>query len=145
MGDQQDFIIRTEDVRPEEILGLFVPIQRDQELVDKLKSTSPTIVEGSRGTGKSLLLRVCEQEQFSEFEGGRVLPIYLSFARSSLLTTKDTLQFQYWMLATLCSRIIRVLAQNGLEAQPTEAIKLLTGGHTDKPGEKSNSRSAEAG
>ncbi|WP_159008286.1 hypothetical protein [Bradyrhizobium sp. S69] len=136
MTDQQEFIIRTEDVRPEEILGLFVPIQRDRELVDKLKSTAPTIIEGSRGTGKSLLLRVCEQEQFSEFESGRVLPIYLSFARSSLLTTKDGQQFQHWMLASLCSRIVRVLAQSGLEARPTEAMNLLTGGHIDKPGEK---------
>jgi transcriptional regulator of aromatic amino acid metabolism len=56
----QDFIIRTEDIKPEAILDLFVPIQRDRELVQKLKSTSPIIIEGSRGTGKSLLLRVCD-------------------------------------------------------------------------------------
>jgi hypothetical protein len=137
MSDPQEFIIRTEDVRPEEILDLFVPIQRDRELVDKLKSTSPVIIEGSRGTGKSLVLRVCEQEQLMEFESNRVLPVYVSFSRSSLLSTSDRQQFQHWMLASLCSKITRVLARNGLEGKPTEAIRVLTGGETNKPSAKS--------
>jgi hypothetical protein len=132
----QDFIIRTEDVRPESILELFVPIQKDRELVDKLKSTSPIIIEGSRGTGKSLLLRVCEQEQLKEFQDTQVLPVYLSFSRSSLLNTGDLTQFQHWMLALLCSRILRVVAQNGLAAQPTEAVRLLSGGEVEKAGAK---------
>ena len=128
MASSQDFIIRTEDVRPDAILDLFVPIQRDRELVDKLKSTSPLIIEGSRGTGKSLLLRVCEQEQLQAFSSDRVLPIYLSFARSSLLNTEDQQQFQHWMLASLCSRILRTIAQVGLVASPTAAVRTLTGG-----------------
>ena len=80
MAAPQDFIIRTEDVRPDAILDLFVPIQRDRDLVEKLKSTSPLIIEGSRGTGKSLLLRVAEQELLKAFEVDRVLPVNLSFA-----------------------------------------------------------------
>jgi phage baseplate assembly protein W len=132
----QDFIIRTEDIKPEAILDLFVPIQRDRELVQKLKSTSPIIIEGSRGTGKSLLLRVCEQEQLQTLAVDRVLPVYVSFARSSLLNTNDPQQFQHWMLASLCSRIIRAIAQAGLAASPTEAVRALSGGSLEKPGEK---------
>lgn len=124
----QDFIIRTEDVRPEDILDLFVPVQRDRDLVEKLKSTSPLIIEGSRGTGKSLLLRVCEQEQLQTFGKDRVLPIYLSFARSSLIDTSDRQQFQHWMLASLCSRVLRTIAQAGLIASPTMAVEALSGG-----------------
>jgi Cdc6-like AAA superfamily ATPase len=137
MAAPQDFIIRTEDVRPDAILDLFVPIQRDRDLVEKLKSTSPLIIEGSRGTGKSLLLRVAEQELLKAFEVDRVLPVYLSFARSSLLNTGDPQQFQHWMLASLCSRIIRTIAQIGLVASPTSAVQTLTGGFVGKPGEKS--------
>jgi len=137
MAAPQDFIIRTEDVRPDAILDLFVPIQRDRDLVEKLKSTSPLIIEGSRGTGKSLLLRVAEQELLKAFEVDRVLPVYLSFARSSLLNTGDPQQFQHWMLASLCSRIIRTIAQIGLVASPTSAVQTLTGGSVGKPGEKS--------
>jgi hypothetical protein len=136
MSEPQDFIIRTEDVRPDAILDLFVPIQRDRDLVEKLKSTSPLIIEGSRGTGKSLLLRVCEQEQLKTFTSERILPVYLSFARSSLLNTNDPQQFQHWMLASLCSRIIRTMAQAGLAATPTSAVQALTGGSVDKLGEK---------
>ena len=133
MTAPQDFIIRTEDVRPDSILGLFVPIQRDRDLVERLKSTSPLIIEGSRGTGKSLLLRVCEQEQLQTFSQDHVLPIYVSFARSSLLNTKDPLQFQHWMIACLCSRILRTVAQAGLLVSPTEAVRTLTGGAEKTP------------
>lgn len=136
MTAPQDFIIRTEDVRPDSILGLFVPIQRDRDLVERLKSTTPLIIEGSRGTGKSLLLRVCEQEQLQAFDRDRVVPIYLSFARSSLLNTKDPLQFQHWMLACLCSRILRAVAQSGLFVSPTEAVRTLTGGADETSGGK---------
>ncbi len=134
MTTPQDFIIRTEDIRPEEILDLFVPIQRDREIVDKLKSTTPIILEGSRGTGKSLLLRVCEQEQFKEFGQAKVLPVYVSFVRSSLLNTSDPRQFQHWMLARLCSRITRVLGERGFNTKDVAAIRVLIGGEPEKPG-----------
>jgi hypothetical protein len=133
----QDFIIRTEDVSPEEILDLFVPIQRDRDLIEKLKSTSPLIIEGSRGTGKSLLLRVCEQEQLQKFGNDRILPVYLSFARSSLIDTSDKQQFQHWMLASLCSRILRTITQAGLIASPTSAVQALSGGAIAKVGDRS--------
>lgn len=133
MSTQQEFIIRTEDLRPEAVLELFVPIQRDRELVEKLKSTSPLIIEGARGTGKSLLLRVCEQEQLREFANKKVLPVYVSFSRSSLLNTTDPLQFQHWMLASLCSRILRAVSQAGLIAAPTNAVTVLSGGQIGKP------------
>jgi hypothetical protein len=136
MTGTQEFIIRTEDVRPDEVLGLFVPIQRDRELIDKLKSASPLIIEGSRGTGKSLLFRVCEQEQLQEFSASRILPVYLSFARSSLINTTDPRQFQHWMLASLASRIARSISQSGLSTAPTAAIRILSGGDSDKPGAK---------
>ncbi|MFZ5711868.1 MAG: hypothetical protein ACOY3N_03390 [Bradyrhizobium sp.] len=136
MGSPQDFIIRTEDVKVEDVLDLFVPIQRDRELVDKLKSTSPIVIEGSRGTGKSLLLRVCEQEQLAEFSNVRTLPIYVSFSRSSLINTGDPQQFLHWMLASLSSRILRAISQVGLSASPTEAIKALSGGQIEKIGAK---------
>jgi ABC-type phosphate/phosphonate transport system ATPase subunit len=136
MADPQEFIIRTEDVKVEDVLDLFVPIQRDRELIDKLKSTSPIIIEGSRGTGKSLLLRVCEQEQIRELGASRVLPIYVSFSRSSLINTDDPNQFQHWMLSSLCSRILRAISQVGLSASPTAAVKMLSGGTIEKPGSK---------
>lgn len=128
MNDSKNFVIRTEDLRPEEILTLFVPTEKDLQLVLALRSSSPLIVEGSRGTGKSFLLRVSEQHSLADFGTTRVLPVYVSFVKSSLLSSSNQQQFQHWMLARLCSRILRTLYQMGLLARPVEAVKTLAGG-----------------
>jgi hypothetical protein len=135
MNDSKSFVIRTEDIRPEEILDLFVPTERDLQLIAALKSASPVILEGSRGTGKSFLLRVCEQEQFAEFGESRVVPVYVSFVKSSLLSAKNEQQFQHWMLARLASRVLRTLYQIGLLAKPTQAAAVLAGGEISVAGE----------
>jgi hypothetical protein len=136
MNDSKSFVIRTEDLRPEEILKLFVPTERDLQLLASLKSPSPLILEGSRGTGKSFLLRVCEQQQNGEFASTRVLPVYVSFVKSSLLSAKNDQQFQHWMLARLSSRVLRTLYQEGLLAKPTASVTLLAGGTVGLAGEQ---------
>ena len=135
MNDSKNFIFRTEDIRPEEILGLFAPTERDLQLVAALKSPSPVILEGSRGTGKSFLLRVCEQQQMADFGTARVVPVYVSFVKSSLLSSKNEQQFQHWMLARLASRVLRTLYQLGLLAKPTLSAGVLAGGKVGVAGE----------
>lgn len=135
MSDAREFVIRTEDIRPEEILGLFVGTSRDVQLVAALKSSSPLIIEGSRGTGKSFLLRVCEQEQLKQFNVNRVLPVYVSFVKSSLIHTSNEQQFQHWMLAKLCSRILRTLYNSGLLGRTVHAAQILSGGNLGHTGE----------
>lgn len=134
INDSKSFVIRTEDLRAEEILNLFVPTGRDLQLLSELKSPNPMIIEGSRGTGKSFLLRVCEQQQISEFPKDRVVPVYTSFVKSSLLSAKNEQQFQHWMLARLASRILRTLYQLGLLARPIASAAVLAGGAFDKNG-----------
>lgn len=133
---QKDFIIRTEDIKPDEILNLFVGTKRDLELVAALKGPTPTIIEGSRGTGKSFLLRVCELEQLNTLAQNRVLPVYVSFVKSSLIYTGNPQQFQRWMLARLCSRILRTLYANGLISRGFHAAEVLSGGNIGLTGEK---------
>lgn len=98
-----NLIIRTEDIRPEYILDLYVDTTQDKKIVELLKSPTPTILEGSRGTGKSFLLRVTEAHLIETFEEKRILPIYVSFVKSSLLQSGDPNQFLHWMMARLCS------------------------------------------
>jgi hypothetical protein len=92
---------------------LFVPTPADKEIVRLLKAATPIILEGSRGTGKSFLLRVAEIELENVFENSRVLPVYVSFIRSSLIHTSDPLQFQHWMLSKVCNRVVRCLKAHG--------------------------------
>lgn len=128
MSATTQFIIRTEDIRTDEILNLFVGTDRDLSLIAALKAPNPLIIEGSRGTGKSFLLRVCEQQQINDFQKDRTLPVYISFVKSSLLHAKNPEQFQHWMLARICSRLLRALYSSGLLGSTPHALKLLAGG-----------------
>ena len=122
-----EFIIRTEDIRQEEIISLFVEGATDRSIIKKLKSQNPVILEGSRGTGKSFLLRICEEEQNQRFSTDRIVPIYITFAKSSLLQTNDKLQFIHWMLSRICSQVIRILRKKGLNLNSSHAISILSG------------------
>ncbi|MDC9825607.1 hypothetical protein PRN20_17880 [Devosia sp. ZB163] len=122
-----DFFYRTEDVKPDEVLGYFVETQQDRQIVNALKNRNPTIVVGSRGVGKSFLLRVAQQEMLESFESDRIFPIYLSFVRSSLLLSPDQQQFKHWMLAKICSAAVRSLMKAGIISAAPATAKLLTG------------------
>lgn len=109
-----DFFYRTEDIKPDEIIDYFVETRKDRNILEELKMRNPVILVGSRGVGKSFLLRVAESELLSEFNTARVFPIYVTFSKSSLVHTNDPSQFQHWMLARICSSIIRSLLKSGL-------------------------------
>lgn len=128
----EELRLRTEDLRKEDILGLFVPTPADEEIVRLLKASTPVILEGSRGTGKSFLLRVAEIELEASFEKDRVLPIYISFIRSSLVHTPDPLQFQHWMLSKICNRLLRSLKTHGfVEAYDSQVLAGSTNGERE--------------
>lgn len=104
-----DFLIRTEDITSEELLKFFVAGPQDRELVDRLKGRNPIILVGSRGVGKSFLLRVAHAELARDFESQRVLPVYMSFSRSALVSLGDEDFFSEWMLAKISAAILREL------------------------------------
>jgi hypothetical protein len=122
-----EFFYRTEDIKPEEVIEYFAETTRDREIINTLKARNPVVLAGSRGVGKSFLLRVAESELSASFETQRVLPVYLSFSRSSLINTTDPQQFQHWMLARICAKIIRTLHISGLILKKSQSLSLLTG------------------
>ncbi|MBA4723109.1 MAG: hypothetical protein H2067_18490 [Alcanivorax sp.] len=126
-----DFFYRTEDIRPDEVEGYFVETQKDREIINALKNRNPVVLVGSRGVGKSFLLRVAEYEMLGSLENDGVFPVYLSFSRSSLINTSDVQQFQHWMLSRICSKIVRDLKKAGYILASSPAIKTLTGGGLD--------------
>ncbi|KUQ84798.1 hypothetical protein [Enterobacter genomosp. O] len=123
-----DFFFRTEDIRPDEVLNYFVETSKDRQVVDALKNRNPVVLVGSRGVGKSFLLRVAQKELMDSFEDDRVFPVYISFVRSSLLHSPDPNQFKHWMLARICSSIVRGLTRAGLLGGVPNSINLLAGG-----------------
>lgn len=123
-----DLFFRTEDIQPAKVLEYFVETDQDRRIISALKSKNPTIVVGSRGVGKSFLIRVAQQELIRDFEENRALPIYISFVRSSLLRTSDPDQFRNWMLARICAGVVRAAKQQGLLTANPQTAQVLAGG-----------------
>ena len=98
-----DFFYRTEDIKPDEVAIYFAETAQDRAAINAIKGRNPAIIVGSRGVGKSFLLRVAQNEMLASFEKDRVFPVYVSFVRSSLIKGGDQHQFRNWMLARLCS------------------------------------------
>jgi hypothetical protein len=121
-----DFRLRTEDIRLDEIQNLFVSTTLDREIINSLKSSKTIILEGSRGTGKSFLLRMSEVELNQSFEHDRILPVYISFVASPLIHTDDPEQFKHWMLATICYELLRALRKKGLLVGNSPATSILS-------------------
>lgn len=126
-----EFFYRTEDIRPDEVLNYFVETKQDRDVVEALKGRNPTILIGSRGVGKSFLLRVAQKELLDSFDRERVFPVYISFVRSSLLQSSDAEQFKNWMLAKICAGIIRGLSKEGLLGVVPRSISILAGERVD--------------
>lgn len=122
-----DFFYRTEDIKPDEVGEYFAETAQDRTAINALKSRNPAIIVGSRGVGKSFLLRVAQNEMLASFGKERVFPVYVSFVRSSLIKSGDEHQFRNWMLARLCSMAIRSLERAGLLGGVPASIGLLAG------------------
>lgn len=108
------FSIRTEDLKADNVRNLFVETDVDRQVIDALKSADPTILVGSRGTGKSFLMRVAEYELNDKYADEKVLPVYVSFKMSSLVQVTQRNKFLSWMMAKVCNQIGRTLRKRGV-------------------------------
>lgn len=125
-----ELLFRTEDFTAEELANVFVETDLDRKVVNALKARSPVILVGSRGVGKSFLLKVAASELKASFDDDRVLPVYLSFVKSSLLATDDPAKLKAWMMSKVASAIIRSAKKFGLLDKPSAALTMLAGGRT---------------
>ncbi|WP_157937160.1 hypothetical protein [Geodermatophilus chilensis] len=123
----QELFYRTEDLRLEEVLRYYVETASDRQIVERLKGRAPVILKGSRGVGKSFLLRVAEAELKSEFRSNRNLPVYVTFARAGLIRqTEDG--FLPWMISKISASVKRATTSYGLLVPEDSALALLTKG-----------------
>jgi hypothetical protein len=122
-----DYFIRTEDIKPEEVLGYFVETEKDRRILEHLKSAHPVVLVGSRGVGKSFLLRVAQQELLSTLESEGIVPVYITFSSSPLLQSLSDIEFHAWMLTKVCAAIARAVSKAGLLIQIPKSMKVLAG------------------
>ena len=122
-----EFVYRTEELTNEQISELYVSTSYEQDIIDKLKAPSPVLLVGSRGVGKSFLFKVSEIQLLDDFSKLKILPVFLTFRKSSLLKTSTPQQFQYWMLGKICSEVSRALKRLGMFAPINAELALLAG------------------
>ena len=106
-----EFYLRTESIKPEDIFRLSVTNENDLSIKSALVSPEPCLLEGSRGTGKSFLMKVAELEL--EEQKPSCVAVFVSFNISSLIDTDDPLQFYHWMLAKTLKALINKLRKRG--------------------------------
>jgi hypothetical protein len=116
---------RTEDLAPEEVLDFYVETPGDAQILETLVSRTPVVLRGSRGVGKSFLLRVAEARMRERFETDRVLPVYVTFSRAALLRQSEA-GFVPWMTGRISSAIKRALTSYGLSLPNESSLLTLT-------------------
>lgn len=119
-----EIFLRTESIKSADILDLSVLNDYDKAIINHLKSNEPCLLEGSRGTGKTFLLKVSEIELEQDKENKNIC-VFVSFNISSLLDTADPLQFYHWMLAKSLKALINKLRRKGMSI-PDYSIGLLS-------------------
>lgn len=101
---------RTEDISSEEIESLFVETKLDRENLSFLKSSTPGLLVGSRGTGKTMLLKMVESELDKEFTENKNLAVFVSFSKALLVNPLDEIYyFRQWMLSKVLFSLKRKL------------------------------------
>lgn len=98
MINSSELIYRGEDILPEDLSGIYVDSEYGKKVVEKLKSKMPILLEGSRGTGKTILFKVAEKDLDETFNEERVLAILVRFNQSLLIEPK---YFKQWMMSKI--------------------------------------------
>ena len=86
---------------------------------------------GSRGVGKTFLFRVAQSKLSENFSTKKILPVYITFRKASVIQVKRPIQFQLWMLSRICSNIIKELRKTGFDVRRSYGAKLLLGESKD--------------
>jgi hypothetical protein len=95
---------RSEDLVYEQISQLTALDAFERKVVDTLKQSGAHLLQGSRGVGKSMLMRQAEVEMDADFQRDRKLCVYVNFKTSTLLEgvkAEKRDAFQVWVGAKI--------------------------------------------
>lgn len=127
------FTLRTEDLSIEEISKFYVDTKHDRENVEFLKSNVTGLLIGSRGTGKTMLLKIAEKELLEDFEFNKILPVFVSFSSAGLVDNEEE-KFKKWMLSKILFALQGQLKELGL-LKTKNIFSLLLGKESEETDE----------
>src|SRR5215212_9216120 len=99
-GDDLLQTARCEDLLYEQISTVSVLGDFERRMIASLKGSGANLLEGARGLGKSMLLRMAEIELDNDFSKDRKLGVYVNFKTSTLLEgvkADERDAFQIWV------------------------------------------------
>ena len=99
-GDDLLQTARCEDLLYEQIRQISVLGDFERRIIDALKGGGANLLEGARGVGKSMLLRMAEIELDNTFQTDKKLGVYVNFKTSTLLEgvkADERDAFQIWV------------------------------------------------
>ncbi|WP_394809132.1 hypothetical protein [Nitrosomonas sp.] len=99
-GDDLLQTVRCEDLLYEQIRQISVLGDFERRIIDALKGGGANLLEGARGVGKSMLLRMAEIELDNTFQTDKKLGVYVNFKTSTLLEgvkADERDAFQIWV------------------------------------------------
>ena len=91
---------RCEDLLYNQIRDVSVLGEFERRIIDALKGNGANLLEGARGVGKSMLLRMAEIELDNTFSTEKKLAVYVNFKTSTLLEgvkAEERDAFQIWV------------------------------------------------
>ncbi|MFT6500614.1 MAG: hypothetical protein ACJASQ_000723 [Crocinitomicaceae bacterium] len=109
-----NFYYRTESIKRNDLISLFVEGQMERSIIDTFKTKSHAVLEGSRGSGKSFLMKVAQAELSENYNEDKILPVYITFMQSTLIHSPTANQFHFWMMAKIIRETLKALRKNGL-------------------------------
>jgi hypothetical protein len=87
-------LARAEDFTDEQFLDCFAEMQRERDLIERLKGPGAHLLEGPRGVGKSSLMKKAELELDDGFSLQRIMGVYVNF-KASLLVESGSSELGY--------------------------------------------------
>lgn len=108
------FYYRTESIKKEDLLKLYVGNNSENIILDAFKNQQHSILEGSRGSGKSFLMQVAKEQLLNNFDTLKIFPVYITFMQSALIHSPTPNQFHFWMMAKIMKATLKALRKKGL-------------------------------
>lgn len=120
------YILRTEDFKDDVIENVFVETENDRNIIENLKSEHQMLLIGSRGSGKTMLLKMAEIELNREYSEKRYLPVFLSFAKGIFVNRElNKYLFRYWMISKILNAFRICLLEKGIITNANNPFEIL--------------------
>ena len=126
---ERNLVLAAEDFDPQEFHELHKFSANDERVIAKLIAHGPVLLQGSRGSGKSALMREAA-ERLPLLPTSPALGVYLSLRHMPLLRSAGD-EYQRILCELLIERINRIVTENGHTFDASPNLSSVQAGLTD--------------